>query len=435
MKKEKFAYIILIVNFYLSMFSLLFLKWISNSDILYYTNVLCTILILLINFSNIKFKRSYINLLFIFLIYAIINLLITPNHTYFISYFVKQTIIPFLSVILTISLISDEEQMKKKILTPSFILFNLYYIINFLIILKQIENPSFMLRNYTANNFYKDHIDGLLGANGTHRLAYFQLFCLYLNIMFFDSKNKMFRLMSKIMFIFVLITSCYASVFNDNRMYFFLVVIYLIPFINFGRLFKKKDTKRLVNGKHIMKAIMVIIAAFLLFFLAFNISEKFNDFVKTQIYEEYILKTYNKVTGSINDENSGKEERVELLRYAINEGKMTGKGIGVVTPGNSDIVIKHFGLNEMNIRIYSGGIIFAIIILIIYTKTYSEAFKNVTSIRKIFIKLYLLVTIILSSIYFQTFTYPTQTMIFSAIYLLMAYKYNQSNKVENGEEM
>ena len=84
MKKEKITYIILIVNFYLSMFSLLFLKWISNAEILYYTNVLFTIIVLLINFSNIRIKRSYISLLFIISIYAIINLLITPNHPFFI---------------------------------------------------------------------------------------------------------------------------------------------------------------------------------------------------------------------------------------------------------------------------------------------------------------------------------------------------------------
>lgn len=428
MKKERINYIILAVAFFLSMFSLLFLHWYNNKEIVTYINIIVAPLLLILHVNNSKIRRNDLLVIFITILYIIINLMFTNEHKYFETYIIKQTIIPFISVLITINMSKDNEKLKENIIKPSFIIFNIYYIINTLIILKQIQNPSFMLRNYTTNNFYLDHIDGLLGANGTHKLAFFQLFCLYLNILFFKNKNKYIRKFSKIMFIFVLISSCYVSVYNDNRMYFFLILIFLLPLIKVFKNKKIKNKKTYINYEKFMQILIAIIFVLTVTFTLDRLNNKFHTVIKEEIYEKYIIRTYKQLTGSINkNTKEKKEERIELFKFSLEEGKIIGKGIGSILPSQGNEIKKHLGLNDINIRLYSGGILFALIMIVLYTHFLLKLYNN----KKIIFKLYLFITVLISAIYFQPFTYPSQTMIYCMVYLLMS---RTLNNIEDNNE-
>ena len=427
MKKDDITYGILIGIYYLSMFSLLFLKWFNNKEIVTYVNIIGFGLIFILNLKNIKIKSNDLIVVFLLLNFLTINLMFTSEHNYFFSYLIMQTIIPYFSVMFTMLLLKDKEKLKKYILKPSFFILNIYYIVNFWIILKQIDNPSFMLRNFTTNTFYMDHIDGLLGANGTHKLAYFQIFCLFLNTVFFTSKIRIVRVISKIMFWFILITSCYVSVFNDNRIYYFLIIIYFIPFVKLVLGKSKNKSRKKINGKKLIKIFVTIVLICTLTGTLYKTNKKFNTFLRNEIYEKYIYKTYNKISGSMNEGNSSSEERVELLKYSISEGKIIGKGIGAIRPANANDIKKHFALNDVNIRIYNGGIIFAILMVLTYTYSYLKYFK--IKHNRLILRLFITISVIVASFSFQPFTYPAQTMIFSLVYLLIAFQTND-NRVE-----
>ena len=426
MKKISFRTIILTIAFFLSMFSLLLLNWISNTDIVAKVNIISLILLVVLFYKNIKITKKDIVLLFTLAAYVLINLVFTSQHKYFFQYFVMQTLIPFMSVIMVINLSKDKETLKKYIINPSFIIMNIYYFINVLVIFRQIQDPTFMLRNFTNNTFYIDHLDGFFGGNGTHKLAFFQLFCLFLNSLFFTDENKKKRIASKVLFVLVLITSCYVSVYNDNRMYFFLLIIFIAPMLkkfSFGRI--KNKTIR-INKKNILKTMIILISTIAIFFGLYFENSNFRNFIKEDLYEQYIERTINKVTGSIKENNNSSEERIELLEYAVNEGKIIGKGIGSVNTGTANNIKKHFALNDINIRVYTGGIVFALLMIYIYSHYYGTLFIN----KSLLMRIYLFITVLISAIYFQPFTYPVQTMIFSNVYLLMAMKLNEKQEKE-----
>ena len=424
MIKFKFERYLLNGSFFIMCISVFFLRWYINSSLVVYIACFST-LILTIFRSKEKFKFKDIIVLFILLIYVSLNLLFTSNHTYFFDDFVYHTLFP-MSILIFFTNYFNSNFNLKKFITYFFYLINIYYIINNYIVLKQINVPGFMIRNFSDNNFYLDQISGFFGTNGTHKLCIFFIVSLYLNILFFKSNNKINRVISKIMFLYILITSIYVSSYNDNRIYFILLILFLLPF-----LYKNINIKILKNRKKLASIIIIVCSLIVSIFFLYNTNESFKLFVNNDIYEKYILKTFNRFNNVNSTSNKKGEERIELTIYALEKGNglFLGKGIGSIITYSDPNLPKHFGLNESTLRIYTGGISYLFLLIYVYYHHYSKIIKKEKN--NLLLKLYLFGTITFLSLYSRIFTNFDETFLISIMYIFIIsyicdYKFNNN---------
>ena len=419
--KISVANAIIFISYYLIAIGVLFFRWYSNSNYPIYISTLSMVALTIIGIRQIKIKGSIVLHLFVIVAYLILNLLFTSQHHYIREELINEGIMTFSFALLIFYLVKSNSEFKNRfIYKPSFWLLNLYYIINSYIIIKQINNPGFMIRNFTNNSFYLDQIDGLLGSNGTHRLSLLCLAMLYLNYSFSKSDSKVYKSVSKFMLIFVFFSSCYFSVYNDNRMYYALLAVFIIPIIvlSLKNIVKKRSNAVIsINKNKLLVSIISIIVILSSFLIVFMTNEKFNKFIVQDIYEQYIEKTYNKITSGSSNASQG-EERLILFQYALNAGNgySLGKGIGAITLMNDKTMPNHFGLNEMTSRVYNGGLLYVAILIYTYYAVYIGYFKR----KNIKLKLYILVLLVIMAFYARIFTMPDETFLISLTFLYMA---------------
>ncbi len=413
---------IIICAFILMCISVFFLRWYNNSNLIAYVGILSSaaLLILFPNKNKIEFQN--ILTIFIFIIYILINLLFTYKHDYIFDELFIRTFMPFCILFFFTKFFNDKKVLAK-VKNPIFIIFNLYYLINTFIIFKQINTKGFMVRNFSTNTYYPDQIDGLFGTNGTHRLCIFYLICLYLNLLFFNDKNIVKSKISKVMFIFIMITSLYVSAFNDNRMYYLLLIIFLIPIF-----YKKIKLTKKIKFKKIMKVLLTATISISTIFILYNNNEKIRSFININIYENNIKKTIDKANNSRIESTQKKEERLELTKYAINNGNGygIGKGIGSIILYGDPNLPKHFGLCETTNRIYTGGIIYLLMIIYIYSKYIYTLINS----KKLSIYIYILLTLLTFSLYARIFTLFDETFLISLLYLFIAKYYETNNEIK-----
>ena len=345
-------------------------------------------------------------------------MLLTKNHPYWITEVISYGFLPLTIVLCFRFFARDQKRFEKIIL-------NAYYIINSIVTIIQFYQPGFLIRNFSNNNFYTDQICGLLGTNGTHRLSFLTLACLLLNYCYFYHQNKKTRMTARVMMVFIIISSIYVSAFNDNRMYYFLLVFFLIPMI-LNDLWKKEDKKIKINKKK-MKMLLLGACIMLTAGIALYVgNEKVHTFVNEKIIEEHILRTKENITGSITDTGKVTEERIELLKYALEYGNglYIGKGIGSIRLFDEPSAPKHFGLNEMTSRVYNGGLIYVFILIYLYTTFYRYYFKNLSKFHVFFIAICLLIF----SIYARIFTMYDETFLISLLFIFYTYAFTRKKK-------
>lgn len=418
-KRIKIFDTIYIISFYAILFCILFLKWYNDMSPDKFLAIV-TPFLMIINFgrafvnnkSNIKIVLS--NAIFIVMIigYSLLNIILTDINTYASQYLIDFTLFPFFTLVF-VKMANEmkSDMIEKYIINPSFWILNIYNIINFFIILKQISIPGFMVHNFTTNTFYKDMINGLLGVNGASKLTFLYLICLYLSYYNFNNEKKYIRVFAKVFFAFTILSSIYASLFNDNRTYYFLLIMFMFPLI------MKKSFKRKINAKKMFKGILLILIISVSFFCTYKFNESFRT-LTDDIIKANVTRTVANFTRSSNGESGG-EERVELLRFALNEGNgyTFGKGIGILqATGTGEVLVpEHFGLNDCNVRIFSGGLIFLGLILIIYTNTIYQLLNKKNKFYYVFI----LGTLAFISVYNQAFTYCEKTFLIAFTYFLL----------------
>ncbi len=415
-KKES----IIIFSFILMCISVFFLRWYIDSNLIAYVAFLSSAFLFIFFEKKEKLDIKKIVPLMLIIIYIFINILLTQSHPYLFDDLFVHTILPF-SILFFFTKYFNSEKIIEKIKKSLFYIFNIYYVCNTFIVLKQIAVKGFMVRNFSNNTFYPDQIDGLFGTNGTHRLCMFFLICIYMNIINFSSENKTRNKISKLMFIFVLVTSLYISAFNDNRMYYLLLVVFLLPVV-----INKIKIKKEINKKTIMKTLIIVTSIGTIFGITYKYNEKFKNFVKVDIYEKNIQKTINRANNTRTDSSEKGEERLDLTIYALKNGNgyLIGKGIGsIVLYGDSNLP-KHFGLCETTTRIYTGGIIYLLLIAFVYTMYLSNYVKRKNTI----IFTYFFGTIIMFSIYARIFTLFDETFLISLLYLFLATYLNNSQE-------
>ena len=396
--------LILVIYFFLVFFN----RWLFNNDIIIYVSLM--IIPISIIFSKRPLNKKIIFSLFIYFFYILINYLLTFRHNYFFNEIFYYTI-PNISISYFLYQFYINCNNKKNFFKKLFWFCNIYFIINLLIMLKQLNNSYFLMFHFNGNNLYFDHITGMIGVNGTHRLAIFYILCLYVNFMFFNDDNKKISIISKIMFILVLISSIILSTLNDNRAYYYLLLIFLIPlFVYFFRNYKE-------NIKRFFKYSIIIILFIFTFLLLYSYNDNFNKFIDKEIVQNIFEKTSNRISATNSSEPS--EERVRLFNYAIEKGDglRLGKGIGSIRILSDPNMPEHFGISEITSRVYTGGLVYIFVIFFVYYNVF------IYETSKLKYKVFIIASLLFLTMYLQIFTICEEIFLISLVYMALYYIY------------
>ncbi len=425
--------IICVVSFYLMTFCVLFLVWANQMWLVRYVAVGTCAVLLIINYKKMKFTYKEIMAFAIYILYLVINYILTDAHSLWIKEVIGRGIIPLSIVLCFRFFMADKEKFEKLILNPSFIILNAYCVINTIITFIQIYVPGFLFSNPYGEEWNFDKICGLLGTNGTHRLCFFTLVCLMLNYIYLKDENKTRSKIAKIMFIFIIISSIYISAFNDNRMYYFLLMLFLIPMI-FTALFSKSGNKIKIKRERIGQITCGFLAIVFIVFGVYTFNDSFKEFIDKDIIEQHITRTFDNVTDSLSDNSNGNgEERIELLKYSLENGNgyLFGKGIGAISLlEQTPYLPNHFTLNDMVPRIYTGGIIYLLILVNLFYSVIASFSKNLNKWHKLFI----FVTLLIFTAYARIFTIYEETVLISMLFMFYTYAFTRENKSEIEEK-
>lgn len=416
--------ILLCAVMYLSLGGILFLYWATGKSFLIFFIPAITSIIILVDYKNTRINKMTPILFLLITIVITINSFIPTPRNYIIDALIKGTIMPFFVGLYFLKL-KEYPNIKKMIFNPLFIILNLYYIVNFFIMQKQILNHGFMVHNRSGNSLYMDMITGLVGENGTHKLTFLFITTLYLNYYYFDDHKKIRRRLAKVFFLFILISSIYISTFNGNRMYYFILLFSMTPILYIT----KKNSR--IDKQKILKNSLKIIILITIVFSIYKNNYKVRDFINSNIIDTYINGTFSRFNESkVNDGNKG-EERVELLKYAIkNTNLMFGKGIGSIHMTRDPSVPTHFGINDIIIRIYTGGIFFAILTLMIHINFYISLFDK----KDKFMTVFIIIMTMLCAFYTQSYSQIDKTFPIGLSIFMIYSVYNKKIVLESSEK-
>ncbi|GCD12421.1 hypothetical protein [Clostridium tagluense] len=312
---------------------------------------------------------------------------------------------------------NKREALERLIIKNLSVVLNLYFFINVPIIIKQIGNTGFMMRFTDGNPLYFDQITGLIGVNGTHRMTFYWVALTLINIYIYQKYKKKFILWMTISeIIFMVIISSYC----DNTAFYYFFPIIILQF------FIKEFLK--INIRGFVKFISIIVVVTICGVYIYNNNEQVNEFYNSRIKEKY--EQYSGKSGEQED-----EERVILFKYALDYGNgyKLGSGIGSATYG--DIMLPpHFGMNEISIITYQGGLIYLLSIILLYSY-YSIRllyFSNKIKLIRFFAYLIMVINYTVMSIYTQVFS--TFEMIFMLAIILSIFNFKYTEKIEDKHE-
>lgn len=238
---------------------------------------------------------------------------------------------------------------------------NVYYIVNFVVILLQRGQTYFLMPvDRIENTYYEDHIAGLLGIEGTHRLALFTVFVILLNFRCIMRKirNGKVPLMNSSFLIVVVVTAIYSSSINDNNMLFLLMPFFILAFYMY------------TPGNSRGKIFNTILLLFVIFTLLY--------FVTTSSYIAEVLGSrISSVITSIQKTTNGtqiSDERMIYLVFALSQmnGWLFGVGFGSVNMRQDASIVRlgyqfrNWGMSDISPLVAMGGVIYYIVLLCLY---------------------------------------------------------------------
>lgn len=388
----------------------LILKWATNKDLIMYIQLV----IILYYAANIlkskRIKNDTFFIILILIIFLLINIIKNGVQEYLYKNFIVYGVGNVIILVFFADFInSKHHKLVEKILKKIVIIINVYFFINIPIILLQLNNTYFMMRYHEGNIMYEDHITGLIGANGTHKLTLLWVLLTVGNIYYYK------KVKNKYLLIYIILQICFMTVissYNDNTAFFIIFPILVGQIL----LLSNKNTNNMIIK--IYKTLFYGILAIIISICIVSSNENLQEFYNTRV-----LTKINQYTNKLFSNNSSiekDEERIALYKYALEngDGYQLGKGIGSVTYGD-DRMPRHFGMSEISIKVYEGGLVYIILLIILYTY-YSYKLlvdkKNTNYKRKVIIFISLLIDFILLSIYTQIYR-TSELIIFLAITL------------------
>lgn len=373
----------------------LILRWAINKELIKLVQVFIAFYYLMKILKLNKIKKSTLVLVNIIILYVSINVIKNGIQPYFYENLIVYGIgnITIMAFFLNFMLKKDIKLIQK-ILEKFIFIINFYFIINVPIMLLQLNNTYFMMRYHESNRMYEDHITGLIGASGTHRLTFFWITLIIANMYYYSKKNNKILLIYMIAQVFFMAV---MSSYSDNTAFFIMFPLIIIQSIFI--------TMRRFNIKVLLKYTSFVI---LITYIGMPLLMS-NEQVK-YFYETRVLEKIYQYTGQSNKHSSNikdNEERIELYQYALEhgDGYELGKGIGSVTYGDYRMPA-HFGMSEISIKAYEGGIIYLILLISMYAY-YSYKIitsnNNISYKGKLFVFFIVTMNLVLFSIYTQIF--------------------------------
>ena len=353
-KDIKIYDIVLIISLIYYFLEVFVLHWYISSDSIKYVSVIIMLAIFVVSLKKVKIKYNELLIIIVFIIYFLINIIITDDNKYLASEIVYYTIAP-IAIIYFFRIFSREKKLYDKCfkdIIPRFL--NIYFFINIPILIIQAQGTGFLMRGLesSTNQFYPDHISGLLGIDGTHKLTILTIATVIGNI-YLWTKNSQKRYL--IFMIIEIVFSMYISIYNDNKALYLLLPIMLLPII-FKLLIQANKNKKIVK----------IIIAFLLFGLIIFEIYQTNETIKSEI-DSIIASVFEKDDNG--NSNASNQERIQLFVYALNYGNGYGIGMGIGSIKlQGDVRLPtHFGISDLSSRTYEGGIIYVLLWTLIFS--------------------------------------------------------------------
>lgn len=334
--------------------------------------------------------------------------------------------------------VNNREWLIKK-MKSSFYLFNIYYIINIIIIIIQIMIPFFapgITNSDWVNDYREDLISGIFGYSGTHQLCFFSCFIVIYNFaygkLYCKKRLKKYLVncytLSLIGFIIV------ASSYNDNKgQYIFLVITLLI----YGWIIyrKKSNIEKLKKG--------LLLSVLILFFILILgvIIEKIP--LAAGVYDNSIQKLADTIS-NINKSNgrmvAGGAERFYLVSYAFKyyDGFTSGYGLGSFWWLTENALgFPHFGLADLGTFLILGGLFFVVPCYFIYFYLYSHIVGVSKRRKNNSVKLLILFFLISANFYSVPMKNTTVqiTLIYNFLVLGIVYIFFEDKEIRSGGEV
>lgn len=407
MKISKLYDKILIIGMIYYFIEVFFLHWLCLDDSIKFCSIIIILGIIVIKLKkNIKIHGKYIIMFGIFILYVAINILVSQENNIIIPRIIYYMITP-ISIYSFFIFFSKEKNIMEKYgqnIIPKFL--NIYFLINIPILILQCKGDGFLMLQLNSsyfNQFYPDHISGLLGLDGTHKLAILTIAVLYANIyMALKTKKKIYYFYLIIDCVFSLVISTY----NDNKAFFIILPLMLLPVI-----FKGMEKK-------IFKIAFAILICLLVFIVLCSTSDTIQTLLSEKIF--YLF-------DGNSTRNLSEQERTYVVKYALEEGNgyLLGNGIGCKYPKLEPKA--HFGINDMSVLIYEGGLIYYLIWCIVLTNIiYDTIFEGKKLLK---MKLLIFFYVVFFIYYNQIVTNWNAAFLFGLIFLM----YRNINEVENEE--
>lgn len=297
---------------------------------------------------------------------------------------------------------------------------NWYYALNVVIIMLQRGETYFLMPvDRIDNAYYPDHMAGLLGIDGTHRLALVTVFVILLN-MYYLKKHKTLTRGKKLLNIgylaFAVVTALYVSAINDNNMVFVLLPLLILLYLMVGY----RNTK-----SNVFKLMLLGAAAIVGLYIVFNTS------LLSAFSSIRINNILNSFFGVFKGTGTG-DERMKYLLLVFEEygGLFLGTGFGSLQMRRDPAIValgyeyRNWGMSDIAPFIAMGGLACYIWILYLHART-CAANQKLKRLRK-----YFAVIILILTYYHQVLTHATMAIPMCWILAMFALQLTESKGTE-----
>ncbi len=254
----------------------------------------------------------------------------------------------------------------------SFLLFNIWGIMNMIVLTIQIYVKGFMMPSswLSMNRYYEDLCSGLYGFNGTHRLGIYMTFLFIYNQYYGEFETgKKDRIKIYLYNVLLLGWHFILSTQNDNMTIYMLTAIFFAAYLFLDMYWRNGSLK----GK-VMKWLKyaLIVGVVIVSVLCIPVVRNFVlGKVMDRIYK------FGAITSTT---AHGSTERLGILLYSFENGfgYKLGKGIGYFSFGggdlgtNADLGFLHFGISSMSSMIYLLGLWFYLFLVFWISKIYQR---------------------------------------------------------------
>lgn len=394
------------IDWYLIRFTfieMLFLRWllIGQDTIKNLFFVILVARLLMLTKNKIREGLKYIHFWLFALTYIILNglFLVSPINWLVFRDNIWVLAIPAVIYMYFGYLLECKGDEVKKAFLNWRVFFIVYYIVNYFIILRQDGNTYFLMpAERITNTYYKDHLSGLLGLDGTHRLALFTVFILLLNLYDLKSLPRRKRMIRIVEDLIIMGTSIHVSSLNDNNMLYVLMPLFIILFY-----LANKGNQRGTWFK-ITLGILAIL------FITYNVFT--NDYIADLIggrINKSLINAFSFVQGGNVD-----DERIMHLIYAFTScnGFLFGKGFSGMRMRHDETIVamgyiyRNWGMSDIAPLIAMGGLIFYIAYLALNTITVVPS-QNQVSRRA---RKYIFIIMLIFSFYHQVLSFWTMSI-------------------------